>query len=125
MDGTARVTDALDTVVREFGDQVVEDPDRVRALLNDLLGSDARAHRLEIDALVRVAANEAASDDAGQQLDGWAREAWEHTTAGPSAPATDEPAEPLVDLIKADRATKPLAPPTETMSGPPTFAVAE
>jgi beta-lactam-binding protein with PASTA domain len=93
MEGSARTTDALRTLLGEFGDEVVDDPDRVRALLNDLLGSEARAHRLEIDALVRVAGDRQPEGPPGE-LDDWAREAWNEARGW--VPAIAVPAEPIV-----------------------------
>jgi hypothetical protein len=49
--------EALRRVVERFGPEVGEDPRRVQAGVNDLLGSDARARRAEVDALV-IAAQE-------------------------------------------------------------------
>jgi hypothetical protein len=46
------VPEALDRAVRDLGRRLGENPDRVRAVLSDALGSQARAHRAEIDAVV-------------------------------------------------------------------------
>jgi hypothetical protein len=53
---TARSTaEALTVVVRDFGRLVSTDSERLRGLLEDVLGSHARAERLNIDAVVAAA----------------------------------------------------------------------
>lgn len=56
-DAAEGVRTALRVVVRDHGRRVAEDPTRVRALLVDALGPDAREARAELDAVV-VAAEE-------------------------------------------------------------------
>lgn len=51
----ASTTDALTVVVRDFGRLVSSEPDRLRGLLEDVLGAHARAERLHVDAVVAAA----------------------------------------------------------------------
>ena len=48
-------TDALTVIVRDFGRLVSTEPERLRGLLEDVLGSHARAERLHVDAVVLAA----------------------------------------------------------------------
>jgi hypothetical protein len=61
------VASALADAVADFGRRAVVDPARVRGLLSDALGSDARVHRAEIDVLVVAVEEGVASDLVARQ----------------------------------------------------------
>jgi hypothetical protein len=46
---------ALDSVLRDFGLDICDDPRRLRAVLTDVLGEDGRSYHADVDAIVKAA----------------------------------------------------------------------
>ena len=134
-DGKAQVEAALDQVVTDFGRMLSRKPDRLRNLLNDVLGTNASRVAPEIDAVVAAAASglpdmvlSGESTDEGYErlvgdgvepgLAGWALASWTRTLrADGPAPPTLVPPDPVTVAPPLDGASN-AAPPEDLTVAP-------